>query len=62
MKINVELGKMGEDRSGSLYKRVKIHVQVLLGLFMLICTVQFSLAATDPSDGNDYLPSYFPLK
>ncbi|XP_020206008.1 protein STRUBBELIG-RECEPTOR FAMILY 3 [Cajanus cajan] len=59
---------MGEERSGSLYKRVKIHGQVLLG-FMLICIVQFSLAATDPSDvaainglytalGNPILPGW----
>ena len=45
---------MGEKRSASEYKRVKIHEQVLLG-FMLICTVQFSFADTNPSDGNPFL-------
>ncbi|RDX94215.1 Protein STRUBBELIG-RECEPTOR FAMILY 3 [Mucuna pruriens] len=59
---------MGELRSGSQYKRVKIHGEVLLG-FMLICTVQFSLADTDPTDvaainilytalGNPLLPGW----
>ncbi|KAL2331733.1 hypothetical protein Fmac_019314 [Flemingia macrophylla] len=59
---------MGEERSGSLYRRVKVHGEVLLG-FMLICIVQFSLAATDPSDvaainglytalGNPVLPGW----
>jgi len=51
-KINIELGRTGEERSGSQYKRVKIHGEVLLG-FLLICIVQFSHADTDPSDGND---------
>ncbi|CAJ1956524.1 unnamed protein product [Sphenostylis stenocarpa] len=69
-KINVELGKMSEERSGSQYKRVKIHGEVLLG-FMLICIVQFSHADTDPSDvtainnlytalGNPVLPGWVP--
>ncbi|RYR43326.1 hypothetical protein Ahy_A08g039749 isoform A [Arachis hypogaea] len=40
---------MGEKRSASKYKRVKIHELVLLG-FALICTVQFSFADTNPSD------------
>ncbi|XP_025669671.1 protein STRUBBELIG-RECEPTOR FAMILY 3 isoform X1 [Arachis hypogaea] len=40
---------MGEKRSASKYKRVKIHELVLLG-FVLICTVQFSFADTNPSD------------
>lgn len=53
-KINFELGQMGEERSGSQNKRVKIYGEVLLGfIIMLICTVQFSLADTDPIDGND---------
>ncbi|KAK7401977.1 hypothetical protein VNO78_13891 [Psophocarpus tetragonolobus] len=61
---------MSEERSGSQYKRAKIHGQVLLGfIIMLICTVQFSLADTDPSDvaainnlytalGNPVLPGW----
>jgi len=47
---------MLEMRSSSLYKRMKlkIHIQVIFGL-MLIFIVQFSLAATNPTDGNDSL-------
>ncbi|KAJ1410709.1 Serine-threonine/tyrosine-protein kinase, catalytic domain [Sesbania bispinosa] len=59
---------MGEERSASQYKRVKIHGKVLLG-FMLICFVQFSLADTNPTDvaainslytalGNPVLPGW----
>ncbi|KAL9322494.1 hypothetical protein ACSQ67_010547 [Phaseolus vulgaris] len=69
-KINIELGRTGEERSGSQYKRVKIHGEVLLG-FLLICIVQFSHADTDPSDvaainnlytalGNPVLPGWVP--
>lgn len=54
LKINFELGKMGEERSGLQNKRVKIHGEVLLGfIIMLICTIQFSVADTDPVDGNN---------
>ncbi|KAG4961015.1 hypothetical protein JHK87_037648 [Glycine soja] len=61
---------MGEERSGSQNKRVKIYGEVLLGfIIMLICTVQFSLADTDPIDvaainrlytalGNPVLPGW----
>ncbi|KAK2424533.1 protein STRUBBELIG-RECEPTOR FAMILY [Trifolium repens] len=61
---------MSEMRSTSLYKRMKlkIHIQALFGL-MLIYIVQFSLAATNPSDvaainrlyaalGNPVLPGW----
>jgi len=48
----IDLGRTGEERSGSQYKRVKIHGEVLLG-FLFICIVQFSHADTDPSDGKD---------
>ncbi|KAL5151839.1 Protein STRUBBELIG-RECEPTOR FAMILY 3 [Glycine soja] len=70
LKINFELGQMGEERSGSQNKRVKIYGEVLLGfIIMLICTVQFSLADTDPIDvaainrlytalGNPVLPGW----
>ncbi|BAT92258.1 hypothetical protein LR48_Vigan05g151700 [Vigna angularis] len=69
-KINIELGRTGEERSGSQYKGVKIHGEVLLG-FLFICIVQFSHADTDPSDvaainnlytalGNPVLPGWVP--
>lgn len=61
---------MLEMRSSSLYKRMKlkIHIQVIFGL-MLMCIVQFSLAATNPTDvaainrlyaalGNPVLPGW----
>ncbi|KAL5132215.1 Protein STRUBBELIG-RECEPTOR FAMILY 3 [Glycine soja] len=61
---------MGEERSGLQNKRVKIHGEVLLGfIIMLICTIQFSVADTDPVDvaainrlytalGNPVLPGW----
>lgn len=50
---------MGWKRSGLEWKRVKIYEQLLL-VYLLICTIQTSSAATDPTDGKDS-HSFWPL-
>lgn len=53
---NIELRweSMGGRRSALEFNRMKIYGQVLLG-FMLICTIQFSEADTNPTDGKVFL-------